>query len=71
MLKILAASTDEKKFKTTPPVKMAISSGEEKEHADKNLNMTEKVVAQLEIVPPDETVNKGNKNESADQTSRG
>ena len=62
----VSVSTDKKKFKTMPPVKM-VTGGEEKEHADTNPSKTEEAASQLEIVPSDENVNKGNENESADR----
>ena len=49
-----------------PPVEM-VTGGEEKEPTDRNRNKTEVAASQLEIVHPDETVNKGNENEPADQ----
>jgi hypothetical protein len=62
----VSVSTDKKKFKTMPPVKI-VTGGEEKEHADTNPSKTEEAASQLEIVPSDENVNKGNESESADR----
>jgi len=54
VLKISAVATDKKKFKTMPPVEMAISGGEENEPTNTNRNMSE-------------MVNEGNENEPAGQ----